>query len=55
VVYTDDDTVLHPTWLQRMVVSFDEPAIWAVTGQVLPAELETAAQAVFEKAWGLNT
>jgi glycosyltransferase involved in cell wall biosynthesis len=54
VVYTDDDTALHPTWLQRMVASFDEPAIWAVTGQVLPAELETAAQAVFEKAWGLG-
>ena len=54
VVYTDDDTVLHPTWLQRMVEAFEEPAIWAVTGQVLPAELETAAQAVFEKAWGLG-
>jgi glycosyltransferase involved in cell wall biosynthesis len=54
VVYTDDDTVLHPTWLQRMVAAFDEPAIWAVTGQVFPAELETAAQAVFEKAWGLG-
>jgi GT2 family glycosyltransferase len=54
VVYTDDDTVLHPTWLQRMVAAFDEPAIWAVTGQILPAELETAAQAVFEKAWGLG-
>jgi GT2 family glycosyltransferase len=54
VVYTDDDTVLHPTWLQRMVAAFDDPGIWAVTGQVLPAELETAAQAVFEKAWGLG-
>ena len=54
VVYTDDDTVLHPTWLQRMAAAFDDPAIWAVTGQVLPAELETAAQAVFEKAWGLG-
>lgn len=54
VVYTDDDTVPHPSWLQRMAAAFDEPAIWAVTGQVLPAELETAAQAVFEKAWGLG-
>jgi GT2 family glycosyltransferase len=52
LVYVDDDTVLHPAWLQRMVAAFDERAIWAVTGQVLPAELETAAQAVFEKAWG---
>jgi glycosyltransferase involved in cell wall biosynthesis len=52
LVYTDDDTVLHPSWLQRMVAAFDDPAVWAVTGQVLPAELETAAQAVFEKAWG---
>jgi glycosyltransferase involved in cell wall biosynthesis len=52
VVYTDDDTVPHPSWLQRMVAAFDEAAIWTVTGQVLPAELETAAQAVFEKACG---
>jgi glycosyltransferase involved in cell wall biosynthesis len=52
LVYTDDDTVLHPAWLERMVAAFDDPAIWAVTGLVLPAELETAAQAVFEKAWG---
>ncbi len=52
LVYTDDDTVLHPAWLQRMVAAFDDPAIWAVTGQVLPAELDTAAQGVFEKAWG---
>ena len=51
LVYTDDDTVLHPAWLQRMVAAFDDPAIWAVTGQVLPAELDTAAQGVFEKAW----
>jgi GT2 family glycosyltransferase len=54
LAYTDDDTVLHRTWLERLVAAFDTPDIWAVTGQVLPAELETVAQCLFEAAWGLG-
>jgi glycosyltransferase involved in cell wall biosynthesis len=54
VAYTDDDTVLHPAWLEELIAAFDHPDIWAVTGLVLPAELETPAQCVFEKAWGFG-
>ncbi len=37
VAYTDDDVLLHPRWLERLVSAFDAPQIGAVTGLVLPA------------------
>jgi len=54
VAYTDDDVVLHPWWLERMVAAFDAPEVWAVTGLVLPAELATPAQWHFERYWGFG-
>jgi GT2 family glycosyltransferase len=54
VAFTDDDVRLHPRWLERLVAAFDEPAIMAVTGLVLPAELETPAQRHFETHWGFG-
>lgn len=54
VAYTDDDVILHPRWLERLVNAFDEPEIMAVTGLVLPAELATAAQCHFETFWGFG-
>jgi GT2 family glycosyltransferase len=54
VAYTDDDTVLHPSWLRRIGDAFDTKEIWAVTGLVLPKELETEAQCLFEKVWSFN-
>jgi GT2 family glycosyltransferase len=54
VVYTDDDVCLHPRWLERMVAAFDTPDIAAVTGLVLPAELETEAQRHFETYWSFG-
>lgn len=54
VAYTDDDVLLHPRWLERLVGAFDKPEIAAVTGLVLPAELETEAQRHFETYWGFN-
>ncbi|HKD47798.1 MAG TPA: glycosyltransferase [Rhizomicrobium sp.] len=54
VAYTDDDVVLHPRWLERLVEGFDAPEIWAVTGLVLPAELATPAQWHFERFWGFG-
>lgn len=54
VAYTDDDVVLHPGWLERLVAAFDVPEIWAVTGLVLPAELATPAQWHFERYWGFG-
>lgn len=51
VAYTDDDVVLHPRWLERMVGAFAMPDVTAVTGLVLPAELETEPQLHFETHW----
>jgi GT2 family glycosyltransferase len=54
VAYTDDDVVVHPRWLERLAAAFDAPEIAVVTGLVLPAELETEAQAHFEAYWGFG-
>jgi glycosyltransferase involved in cell wall biosynthesis len=54
LVYTDDDVMLHPTWLKRMVGAFDDPEIGAVTGLVLPAELASEAQFLFESGWSFG-
>jgi glycosyltransferase involved in cell wall biosynthesis len=54
VAYTDDDVLLHPKWLERLVAGFDTPEIAAVTGLVLPAELATEAQLHFEAYWGFG-
>jgi glycosyltransferase involved in cell wall biosynthesis len=54
IAYTDDDAVLHPSWLRQIENAFDAKEIWAVTGLVLPAELETEAQCLFEKVWSFS-
>src|SRR6266702_2480646 len=54
VAYTDDDVLLHPQWLERLVTAFDTPQIGAVTGLVLPAEIATEAQRHFETYWGFG-
>lgn len=54
IAYTDDDVVLHPSWLERTLDAFDAPHISAVTGLVLPAELATPAQWHFERYWGFG-
>jgi GT2 family glycosyltransferase len=54
VVYTDDDVLLHPQWLEQLVTAFDNPSTGAVTGLVLPAELATEAQRYFETFWSFG-
>jgi len=54
VAYTDDDVAVHPRWLERLVEAFDSPRVAAVTGLVLPGELETDSQIVFERHWGFG-
>ena len=54
VAFTDDDVRLHPRWLERLTAAFDADGVMAVTGLVLPAELETAAQLHFETYWGFG-
>lgn len=48
VAFADDDVIVHPDWVCRIRQSFDDPSVMVVTGLVLPAELETDAQAIFE-------
>lgn len=54
VAFTDDDVKIHPQWLSRLRQNFQEPTVMAVTGLILPAELETESQLIFEKYWSFN-
>ena len=54
VAYVDDDVEVHPGWLAGLRRGFHSPEIVAVTGLVLPAELETLAQVAFETEWTFN-
>lgn len=49
VAYTDDDTELHPLWLEQLCAGFIDDRVMAVTGLVLPARLDTEAQWLFER------
>lgn len=54
VAYIDDDATASAGWLRGIAEGFSDPAVMAVTGMVLPAELETAAQINFENYGGMN-
>ncbi len=49
VAFTDDDVLVHAGWVGRLRAAFAEPAVMAVTGLILPAELDTPAQLYFEQ------
>ncbi len=50
VAFTDDDVVVDPTWGQALTTVFAaDPEAMAVTGLVVPCELETDAQVLFER------
>ena len=46
--------MLHDDWCERLASAFDAPEIMAVTGLVLPLELESEAQRLFEFHWGFG-
>ena len=52
IAFTDDDVIVHPDWSARLQQGFENPKVMAVTGLVLPGELETEAQVFFEKTFG---
>lgn len=54
VVATDDDVVAPEGWLERLVSPFARGDVMCVTGNVLPIELETQAQRLFEEYGGLG-
>jgi GT2 family glycosyltransferase len=54
VVATDDDVVAPEGWIEQLVAPFVRDEVSAVTGHVLPLELETRAQCAFEAYGGLG-
>ena len=54
VVTTDDDVVAPTEWLERLVAPLATEEVMVVTGNVLPGELETRAQRLFEMSGGLG-
>jgi GT2 family glycosyltransferase len=52
VAFTDDDVEVPRDWLGRLAACFAEADVVAATGLVLPAELDTEAQLVFERDLG---
>lgn len=52
LAFTDDDARVHPAWIARLRAAFDDARVMAVTGLVLPAELDTEAQWIFERIHG---
>ncbi len=55
IAYTDDDVVVDENWVNALADIFEsEKEVMAVTGLVLPYEIETEAQFLFEKYGGFN-
>ena len=55
IAFTDDDVVVHPGWIHALAAAFAEkPEVMAVTGLVVPYELETEAQLLFEQHGGFG-
>ena len=54
IAYTDDDACVSAGWLRGIAQAFRDPAVSAVTGLVLPLEIETRAQALFEEYGGMG-
>ena len=52
VAWTDDDAVVHPSWIHAIRQVFSDSTISGMTGLVMPAELETASQNRFERDFG---
>jgi glycosyltransferase involved in cell wall biosynthesis len=51
VAYTDDDARPDPGWLSGLAAGFRAPDVTAATGLVVPAELDTGAQLLFEDGY----
>jgi O-antigen biosynthesis protein len=54
IAMTDDDVTCPAEWIERIAVPFRRGDVMIVTGNVLPAELATSAQRMFEAYGGLG-
>lgn len=55
IAYTDDDVSVDPGWVRALAAAFvEEPAAMCVTGLVMPDEVDTEAQILFERYGGFG-
>lgn len=52
IAYIDDDARAHPSWIAGLAAGFSASGVGAVTGLVLPYELDTYPQICFERDEG---
>ena len=49
IVFTDDDALPDPRWLEKITRHFDDPLVMCVAGMTMPLEQETKAQEAIEE------
>jgi GT2 family glycosyltransferase len=54
LIAIDDDVAVPEGWLERLIAPFSRAEVAAVTGHVVPLELETGSQSRFEAYGGLG-
>jgi O-antigen biosynthesis protein len=54
IVATDDDVIMPPEWLEKLLEPFVRSDVMAVTGNTLPIEIESSPQKFFEDYGGLG-
>lgn len=54
IAFIDDDALATRGWLRGIAYGFRDPTVMVVTGAVLAAEIETAAQHDFERYGGMS-
>ena len=55
IAFTDDDARVDPLWVRALAAAFEEePHAMCVTGLVVPDELDTPAQLLFERYGGFS-
>lgn len=52
LAFTDDDVTVDADWLAAIAETFADPRVGAVTGLIMPGELDTPAQAMLERRGG---
>lgn len=54
IAFTDDDVEVTAGWIRELSRPFADPDVMCATGLVIPAELETRDQALFERWLGFH-
>ncbi|MBW4650313.1 MAG: glycosyltransferase [Kastovskya adunca ATA6-11-RM4] len=49
VVTVDDDVTIFPDWLEKLIAPFARADVMTVSGNILPRELQTESQQIFEQ------